>query len=116
MLGNANGLIYGLAVVIPGSTMLANEWLFGHEFAVVVNFAANFAGSYAYAKIAATSPSVFILTKNGTQFGTLTFTGTAGVFSSTATSFAIGDTLELIAPASPDTTLAKLAITLYGTM
>lgn len=65
---------------------------------------------------AATASTVISLKKNGTQFGTITFAaaGTSGTFSCTATSFAAGDVLTEVTPASPDTTAADLGVTLRG--
>lgn len=106
---------FGLAIAIPGSPLAASEWLFGHKFDVAVNFAVNFGGSYAVAGAAPTGTAALSVNKNGTPFGTITFSGSTVTFSAPATSFAIGDLLEIIAPASADATLAKLAITLFGT-
>ena len=111
---NANAQVYGLAIALPGLAFQASEWLFGHKFGVAVSFPENFSGSYAIAEVAATSAAEFSLKKNGTEFGTLTFTGTTGTFSASATNFAIGDLLEIVAPATEDDTLAHLSITLIG--
>lgn len=106
---------FGLGISVPGAALAASEWLFGHEFDVAVSFAANMAGSLAKAGAAATGSPALALLKNGVQFGTLTYSGTTGTFSTPATSFAIGDLLEVTAPVSPDATLARLSVTLFGT-
>lgn len=106
---------FGLGIAIPGAALVTSEWLFGHTFDVAVNFALNLAGSVAKSDTAATGSPVLSIRKNGVQFATLTYTGTVGVFAGAATSFAIGDKLTLIAPVSPDATLALLSITLFAT-
>jgi hypothetical protein len=106
---------FGLAIAIPGAALTASEWLFGHKFDVAVDFPLNLTGSQAVAGVSATGSPALSVQKNGVQFATLTYSGTAGTFAGTATSFAIGDLLEVVAPASPDATLAHLSITLFGT-
>lgn len=85
-----------------------------------VTFAANFAGSYFTASANATGTTVFDVQKNGSSIGsvsiaaggtTATFTTTGG----TSKSFAAGDVLALIAPGTPDATLADVGFTLAGT-
>lgn len=85
-----------------------------------VTFAANFAGSYFTASANATGTTVFDVQKNGSSIGsvsiaaggtTATFTTTSG----TAKSFAAGDVFALIAPATPDVTLADVGFVLAGT-
>lgn len=74
----------------------------------------NLSGSYFKAITAATASTAFDIQKNGTSIGTLTFaaSGTSATFSVTSTSFAAGDVLTVVAPATQDTTLADLSITL----
>ena len=85
-----------------------------------VTFAANFAGSYFTASANATGTTVFDVQKNGSSIGsvsiaaggtTATFTTTGG----TSKSFAAGDVLALIAPGTPDATLADVGFALAGT-
>lgn len=74
-------------------------------------------GSVASAGTAATASTVFTLYKNTTSIGTVTFAaaGTTGTFSfASAVSFAAGDVVRIIAPATADTTLADISITLMG--
>lgn len=106
---------FSLGVSIPGSPLKQSEWLFGYTFDFPGTFAANFAGSFATAGIAALNPTVISVRKNGVEFCTLKFTGKAGVFTSPQTSFVVGDLLEMVAPAIADPTLAELSITLFGT-
>lgn len=68
-----------------------------------------------YAEVAATSLSVFTLTRNGIAVGTITVpasgqTGTVSV--STDVIFNAGDRLSVVAPSTQDATLANVAITL----
>ena len=82
-----------------------------------VTFAANFAGSTAApAFVGATNPAVFNINKNGSLVGTLTYTGTNAAFSSSGVvSFSANDTLQIVAPSSPDATLSGISIVLTGT-
>jgi hypothetical protein len=69
----------------------------------------------ASAETAATASTVFTLSVDGTTVGTVTFGvgATTGTFSITAPNFAAG-VLKLVAPATPDATLANISITLSG--
>lgn len=76
------------------------------------------ASGVAKAGIAAAASTTFVLAKNGTQIGTITFAagsalGTVSITSSTA--IAAGDVLTLTAPATPDSALRDAAFTLAGT-
>lgn len=82
-----------------------------------VRFPASMTGSQSKAGTASTGNVAFSLQKNGSQFGTITFNATAtGVFAAaTETTFAIGDQLTIVAPATADSTLADIGILLKGT-
>jgi hypothetical protein len=71
-------------------------------------------GSQAKAETASTGDVSFELQKNGVAFGTVRFNASAtGAFTvASATSFAIGDVLKLVAPATADATLADVGISL----
>jgi hypothetical protein len=79
-------------------------------------FKAGMARSVAKAGTGATAEAVFDLKKNGgTAFATITFAaeGTTGVFACAAdTTFAAGDILTVVAPATADATLAALAVSI----
>jgi 1-aminocyclopropane-1-carboxylate deaminase/D-cysteine desulfhydrase-like pyridoxal-dependent ACC family enzyme len=74
-------------------------------------------GSQATSRVASAASKVFDLLKNGVSFGSVTFatsaTGTYTIGSST--SFAIGDVLTITAPATADSTLEDVSLTLAGT-
>lgn len=79
----------------------------------------NFANCLASAATAATAQAVFTIKQNATTLGTITFaaSGTTGSFSqSTSGDMAIsaGDVIQITAPATADTTLADIGITLAG--
>lgn len=85
-----------------------------------VTFAANFAGSYAKAGTAATASTAFDVQKNGVSVGTITFAigATSATFVSSggaAVNFAAGDVLGIVAPVTPDATLADIGFVLAGT-
>lgn len=123
-----------ILVTIPGATGGAVDYdvstyiadkrpsgavAFRHNFTKAVDFAANFALSESDAVVAATASAVFLVKKNGTQVGTLTFaaSGTVGTFATTggtAKSFVAGDILEITAPTPQDATLSGVSITLAG--
>jgi hypothetical protein len=88
--------------------------LYRGKIARAVTFAGNFAGSYFTASANATGSTVFDIQKNGSSVGSCTI-GAGGVTPTFGSSFAAGDILSIIAPASPDATLADPAITLAGT-
>lgn len=123
-----------ILVTIPGATGGAVDYdvstyiadkrpggavAFRHTFTKAVDFAANFALSESDAVVAATASAVFLIKKNGTQVGTLTFaaSGATGTFATTGgatVSFVAGDILEITAPSPQDAALLGVSITLAG--
>lgn len=96
---------------------LSGELVGRYSFLETVVFPAAATGSRASSSTAATSAGkVFSLRKNGTQFGTVTFsTSSTGVFAIGAdTTFDPGDILTVIAPSPQDGTLADISIALAG--
>lgn len=80
-------------------------------------FPADMASSKGLAVAGATASATFSLKKNGTQFATMVFAAgaaTATFTASPATSFAVGDILEISAPATQDATLADVGFYLKG--
>lgn len=85
---------------------------------VALTIPASLTGSAGYSGTNATSSSVFTLSKNGTSFGTITFSSgssTGALSAASSTSFSAGDRLTITCPSSQDATLANVALTIYGT-
>lgn len=82
-----------------------------------VEFAVNMGGSYAEVNGEnATAPATYRFTKNGTEFGTLTFSPTGTYdFAGVLTQFTPGDILRVIAPSPRDATLSAVTMTLSAT-
>jgi hypothetical protein len=86
-------------------------------YPVGVTFRAGMIDSQGGAEVAATASSVFSLTKNGTQFATLTFgaaSATGVIACASDTTFTTGDVLRVIAPSPRDATLSGVAATFIG--
>jgi len=80
-------------------------------------FPAGMTGSRCRALSAATAQTDFDVQKNGVSIGTIRFAaaGTLATYVSfSASSFAVGDTLKIIAPATPDATLGSVSFGLMG--
>jgi hypothetical protein len=65
----------------------------------------------ARAVVAATASTVFSIRIAGSEIGTITFAAaaTVGTFSFTSTTVAVNDNITIVAPASPDATLADIS-------
>lgn len=88
-----------------------------HVFALAVDFVTDLVGSQGFADTVATADTDFDVQKNGVSVGTVTFgTGSASATFALAggASFAAGDVLTIVAPASPDSTLADITFSLLG--
>jgi hypothetical protein len=108
---------YDIAAYVP-DVYTSSQVLLRIPLARVVTFPVALAGSVAVLETAATASTVFSVQKNGVEFGTITFgvSGSVGTFASASgASFAIGDILSVLAPASADMTAAGLGFTLVGT-
>lgn len=98
------------------STPGAGVLLLRVPIARTITFPANFAGSYGIASVAATATTDFDIQKNGSSIGTMSYAAAASVatFSSSASTFAAGDILSIVAPGTPDTTLSDPGAVLTG--
>jgi hypothetical protein len=99
---------------LPGTYVWAptsSETVFSYTFTQESVFPAGFAQSLAWCYTPATANATFTVEKNAGSIGTLLF-GLGlyfGAFSvSSEELFADGDVLTIVAPASPDATLARL--------
>jgi hypothetical protein len=105
---------------IPGGatgTPSASQIMLEHVAVRTVTWSAGFAGSQGFAATAATALTTFTITVNGTTIGTMTFaaSATTATFALTGTnSITAGQVLRVIAPASPDATLANVSFTFLG--
>jgi hypothetical protein len=113
-------LPYDIACAVSGAPA-ASAIVLNH--AAVRNFEMDddLAGSVAEAQVAATASTVFSVERNGVQFATITFgiastTGTFVTAGAGLETFAPLDIITIVAPGTPDATLADIAITLYGWM
>ena len=82
-----------------------------------VRFVAGLAPSKGVAATAPTGAVSFLLRKNGAQFATMDFAAAATTATFTCasnTDFAVGDVLTLVAPSTPDDTLADIGFALAG--
>lgn len=98
----------------------ASAYLYRGKLARAVAFAADFAGGQFAATANATASTVFDVQKNGASVGSVTIAAgtTTATFASSggaAVNFAAGDVFAVIAPATPDATLANPSITFAGT-
>lgn len=97
---------------------LPGEFFLGHDFTDQITFASDLDGSRAKARIAATAESVFSITLDDVEVGTLTFAAASdvGVFASASGFVGLpGNVLDMLAPDPRDDTLSDIRITLRGT-
>ena len=113
------GQPFDLSAFWPGVTT-ASVKVTRVPVARAITFAAAFAGSYVKAAVAATASTAFDVQLNGASIGTITFAA-AGTVATLATAggatftTAAGDLLAIIAPDTPDATLADIGFVLTGT-
>ena len=108
---------YFMSGFYPGAPA-ASAKMMVHVFPVAVDVPSGMTGSQGTAETAATAQTDFDVQKNGVSAGTMRFAAaatTATFIMATATSFSPGDKLQLIAPATPDSTLADIAWSFKGT-
>lgn len=98
----------------PAGSQILTKFVFTRS----VTLPAGLSGSKGHLGTAATAQTDFDIQKNGSSVGTCRFAGaasTATFILATDQTFAGGDRLSLVAPASPDATAADVSITLAGT-
>jgi hypothetical protein len=113
----ASGSPFDIAIQVGGAPA-ADSAILTFIYPRSVNYADDFAGSFGKARVAATGLTQFAIRKNGVAVGIMQFaaSSTEATFSTTggAVSFSAGDTIEIVAPATPDDTLADIYLTLAG--
>lgn len=102
-------------------TVAASDYVLRHRFLSPAALPRDLVGSRANAGVAFTAAKTFQVRKNGVQFATMSITagGTTFTFDGSTspegeTSFVAGDVLDIIGPASPDSTGADIDVTLNG--
>jgi hypothetical protein len=108
---------YDIACSIANLTANNEDILF-FTFARSATLPASATGSQAVAAASATASTTYTIRKNGASIGTIVWSaaGTVGVFTGiSATNFVAGDVLSITGPATADTTLADIGITLKMT-
>jgi hypothetical protein len=116
--GTSGSAMVELAGSYAGSPA-AGERMFHHVATRAVTLPSGLTNSHGVAKTAATAQTDFDIKKNGSSVGTMRFAAsatTATFIMASETSLSAGDQLEIIAPGTPDATLADLAWTLRGTV
>jgi hypothetical protein len=129
--GTTNGLIqlassgagggalepFDLATYVLG-TPIANQVLLRFKAVRAFTWASALSGSQFSAGVAATASYTVTIKQNGSSIGTLVWAAagtTPTVTFSSTVNFAAGDLIEIIAPATPDATLAQIALDFSGT-
>ena len=98
----------------PASSQISGQFIAVRD----ISFPVNLTGSAGVASTAATASTDFDIQKNGGSIGTMNFDISATVATFTFASpvaFTAGDILKVIAPGSPDATLADISMTFKGT-
>lgn len=99
---------------VPDANAVCLRYAFPRE----VTFAAGLSPSHGVAGVAATSETDFDIQQDGVSVGTMTFSAAATVATfdmASETVFSAGDVITVVAPASPDSTLADISFVLAGT-
>ena len=108
---------YDLSAMYPGAPP-ASALMLRIPLARAVLFPAGLAGSRGTATLTATATTAFDIQLNGASVATMTFaagTSTATFTAASTISAEAGDVLSVVAPATPDATLADVGFVLSGT-
>jgi len=108
---------YDVGISRSSGAPIASQIMLDFEFNRTVVFASGLTGSVGHASVAATAQTDFDIQKNGSSVGTMRFAAagtTASFIMASATTFNSGDLLKVVAPASPDATLASIVFNLAG--
>lgn len=98
---------------VPTASAIVTQY----PFPRTVEFPSSLTGSQGKAGTAATAQTDFDVQKNGSSVGTMRFaaSATSATFiMSSATTFSAGDILKVVAPGTPDATLANISFALAG--
>lgn len=108
---------YDVGVSRVTGTPIASQAMVDVVLNRTVVFPSGLTGSVGKAGVAATAQTDFDIQKNLVSVGTMRFaaSGTTATFiMATQTTFTAGDSLQVVAPGTPDATLADVAFTLKG--
>jgi hypothetical protein len=114
--GGGGGGPYDVGAMVTGAPD-ADAVCLRYAFPREVTFAAGLSPSQGVAGVAATGDTDFDIQQNGVSVGTMTFAAaatTATFDMDSETVFEAGDVLTVIAPSSPDATLADISFVLSG--
>lgn len=104
---------------MKNSAPTANEILLRFPCVRSFSLPASLTGSAGTAGTTATGSTTLTCNKNGSSFGTIVFGAGASTPTFTAaslTNFVAGDVITIVAPGTPDATLANIAVTLLGAL
>jgi hypothetical protein len=99
-------------------TYTASQVLLRLPFTRARDFADDLSGSQGKSGVTSAGTAVFSIKNDGAEIATMTFTSsTVATFATAggAESFAVGEVMTVVAPASPDGTLAGVGFLLKGT-
>ncbi|MDH3376450.1 MAG: hypothetical protein OEQ39_05715 [Gammaproteobacteria bacterium] len=113
----ADAFLYELGAFFPNKPQ-TSEVVLRSIFTRSIDFPSALTGSQGYCETTATAETDFDVQKNAVSVGTIRFaiaTNASTFIAASPISFTAGDRLAIIAPATPDTTLSDIYITLKGT-
>ena len=110
-------LPYDMSFFVAGTPDIASALLGAFPVTRTVFIDSADTSHKAVAEVGPAAQTIYIIKKNATQVGTLTFaaaTTTGTVIFSADVTLVAGDVLKLVAPASPDLTIADMSVTITG--